>query len=116
MSKGKIPVLFPEGVEKIIISKNDYDRLYGEMTLENIELKQEIEQLKNRIKELEEINRDHQRMNIELREENKRLKKYLDDKMKDLQNIYTQYIRLQNTYEDLYEKYIDIIEGRTENE
>lgn len=75
-----------------------------------------ITNLQNRIKELEEINRDHQRMNIELREENKRLKKYLDDKMKDLQNIYTQYIRLQNTYEDLYDKYIDIIEGRNENE
>lgn len=75
-----------------------------------------ITNLQNRITELEEINRDHQRMNIELREENKRLKKYLDDKMKDLQNIYTQYIRLQNTYEDLYDKYIDIVEGRNENE
>lgn len=69
-----------------------------------------------KIKELEEINKDHQRMNIELREENKRLKRYLDDKMKDLQNIYTQYIRLQNTYDDLYDKYIDIVEGRNENE
>lgn len=51
-----------------------------------------------------------------LQQENKRLKQYLDDKMKDLQNIYTSYIRLQNTYDDLYDKYIDNIEGRNENE
>ena len=41
----KVKALFPDNVEKIIISKDDYDRLTGELTLENIELKQEIERL-----------------------------------------------------------------------
>ncbi len=41
----KVKALFPENVEKIIITKNDYDRLTGDLTLENIELKQEIERL-----------------------------------------------------------------------
>lgn len=43
--KAKVKALFPENVEGIYISKNDYDRLYGDLTLENIELKQEIERL-----------------------------------------------------------------------
>ena len=67
----EIKVLFPDDVEWIKISKNDYDRLYGEMTYKNI-------QLQNRITELEEINREHQKINAELRAENKRLKLYLD--------------------------------------
>jgi len=52
--KAKVKALFPENVEGIYISKNDYDRLYGDLTLENIELKQEIERLNNIINELEE--------------------------------------------------------------
>lgn len=34
----KIKALFPKGVETITISKNDYDRLYGELTYQNIQL------------------------------------------------------------------------------
>ena len=48
-------VLFPDNVEKIIISKDDYDRLYGEMTLENINLKQENEELKEKLNKITEI-------------------------------------------------------------
>ena len=55
--KAKVKALFPENVEGIYISKNDYDRLYGDLTLENIELKQEIERLNNIInKGIEAIN------------------------------------------------------------
>ena len=43
MKEGKIKVLFPENVETITISKNDYDRLYGEMTYKNIELQEKID-------------------------------------------------------------------------
>lgn len=43
--EAKVKALFPENVEGIYISKNDYDRLYGDLTLENINLKQEIERL-----------------------------------------------------------------------
>lgn len=52
MEEGKIKVLFPDDIETITISKNDYDRLYGEMTLENIELKEENEKLHTIIKEV----------------------------------------------------------------
>ena len=50
----KVKALFPDNVEKIIISKDDYDRLTGELTLENIELKQEIERLNNTINDIKE--------------------------------------------------------------
>lgn len=49
--KAKVKALFPEDVEEIYISKNDYDRLYGDLTLENIELKQRIDKA---IRECEE--------------------------------------------------------------
>ena len=49
----KIKALFPDNVETITISKNDYDRLYGQMTYENIILQQEIDRLNNIINELE---------------------------------------------------------------
>lgn len=49
--KAKVKAIFPEDVEGIYISKNDYDRLYGDLTLENIELKQEIERLNKQIEE-----------------------------------------------------------------
>ena len=51
--EAKVKAIFPEDVEGMYISKNDYDRLYGDMTLENIELKEEIERLNNIINELE---------------------------------------------------------------
>ena len=51
----KVKALFPENVEKIIITKNDYDRLTGDLTLENIELKQEIERLNNIINKIKSI-------------------------------------------------------------
>jgi len=46
LREGKIKVLFPKNVETITISKNDYDRLYGELTYENIELKEKINKIK----------------------------------------------------------------------
>ena len=51
--KAKMKPLFPEDVEMICISKDDYDRLYGDLTYENIELQQEINRLNNIIDELE---------------------------------------------------------------
>ena len=41
----KYKALFPDNVEAIVVRKDDYDRLYGDLTIENIELKQEIERL-----------------------------------------------------------------------
>ena len=40
-----IKVLFPDGVEAITITKNDYDRLYGELTYQNIILQKTNEDL-----------------------------------------------------------------------
>lgn len=43
MNENNIKSLFPEGVETITISKNDYDRLYGQLTYENIVLQSKID-------------------------------------------------------------------------
>ena len=43
MKENNIKALFPEGVEIITISKNDYDRLYGQLTYENIVLQSKID-------------------------------------------------------------------------
>ena len=51
MNKNNIKALFPEGVETITISKNDYDRLYGEMTYKNIELQNRIDKAIDYIEE-----------------------------------------------------------------
>lgn len=53
--KGKMKVLFPDDIETITISKNDYDRLYGDLTYQNMELQQENAQLKNKLKDIEKI-------------------------------------------------------------
>ena len=53
--EAKVKAIFPEDVEVICISKNDYDRLYGDLTLENIELKEEIERLNNIINRIKSI-------------------------------------------------------------
>ena len=53
-----VKALFPEDVEGIYISKNDYARFIGDLTLENIELQQEIERLENIIKEVREYIRN----------------------------------------------------------
>lgn len=47
--KEKMKVLFPDDIETITISKNDYDRLYGDLTYQNIELQQENAQINQRI-------------------------------------------------------------------
>lgn len=47
----EIKALFPEEIETITISKNDYDRLYGQLTYENIVLQQKVEQLESIRKE-----------------------------------------------------------------
>ena len=49
--KSKMKTLFPEDVEMVCISKNDYDRLYGDLTYENIELKDRINKAIEYIKE-----------------------------------------------------------------
>lgn len=51
MNENNIKVLFPEGVETITISKNDYDRLYGQLTYENIILQSKIDKAIEFIKE-----------------------------------------------------------------
>lgn len=51
----KVKAILPEGVEAVVISKDDYDRLSGELTKENIELKLEIERLNNIINESRRI-------------------------------------------------------------
>ena len=43
MNENNIKALFPEDVETITISKNDYDRLYGQLTYENIILQSKID-------------------------------------------------------------------------
>lgn len=43
MNENNIKALFPEGVETITISKNDYDRLFGQLTYENIVLQSKID-------------------------------------------------------------------------
>ena len=63
--KAKVKAIFPEDVEGMYISKNDYDRLYGDMTLENIELKEEIERLNNIINELEKSLKELIRYSLE---------------------------------------------------
>jgi hypothetical protein len=49
--KAKMKPLFPEDVEMICISKDDYDRLYGDLTYENIELKDRIDKAIEYIKD-----------------------------------------------------------------
>ena len=48
----KYKALFPDNVEAIVVRKDDYDRLYGDLTIENIELKQEIERLQKENEDL----------------------------------------------------------------
>lgn len=50
--KGKTKVLFPDDIETITISINDYDRLYGDLTYQNIELQQENARLKDKIEKV----------------------------------------------------------------
>lgn len=40
--KATMKPLFPEDVEMVCISKNDYDRLYGDLSYKNIELQDRI--------------------------------------------------------------------------
>ena len=51
----KYKAVFPDNVEAIVVRKDDYDRLYGDLTIENIELKQKIKRLNNIINELEKF-------------------------------------------------------------
>lgn len=50
LETAKIKALFPEGVEAVVVRKDDYDRLYGDLTLENIELKQTLESIEKYIR------------------------------------------------------------------
>lgn len=53
MSK-KIKALFPDGVETITISKNDYDRLTGQLTYENLILQTRWNSLKEWLEDNED--------------------------------------------------------------
>lgn len=46
--KAKMKACFPEGLEAIMISKDDYDRLCGDLTYRNVVLQQENQQLKEK--------------------------------------------------------------------
>lgn len=50
LETAKIKALFPEEVEAVVVRKDDYDRLYGDLTLENIELKQTLESIEKYIR------------------------------------------------------------------
>jgi hypothetical protein len=54
MNKEEIKALFPDDIEAITISKNDYDRLFGELTYKNIELQQRIDKAIEYINKLKE--------------------------------------------------------------
>ncbi len=43
MNENNIKALFPEDVETITISKNDYDRLFGELSYKNMILQSKID-------------------------------------------------------------------------
>lgn len=53
MNKEEIKALFPNDIEAITISKNDYDRLFGEITYENIDLQARITRAIECIKDFE---------------------------------------------------------------
>jgi molecular chaperone DnaK (HSP70) len=100
--KAKVKALFPEDVEGIYISKNDYDRLYGDLTLENIELKQEIERLNKELEKYkytaDELN-EIERLNNIINELEKWLaKEYISGNYEELYRI-----GLQDSYDKLQE-------------
>jgi len=95
----KVKALFPENVEKIIITKNDYDRLTGDLTLENIELKQEIERLNKE--------------NTILRQNSQYLVKQ-NDELEEVINKAIEYIEQHNDYFLLkreVKELLDILKG-----
>lgn len=53
--KAKMKPLFSKDVEMICISKDDYDRLYGNLTYENIELKNRIEKVEKYLNDSPQI-------------------------------------------------------------
>lgn len=86
--KAKVKALFPEDVEGIYISKNDYDRLYGDLTLENIELKKEIETEitlnKQLLKDIDKAGKEIERLNNIIKE----VKEYIHWRYDEHQDIY----------------------------
>lgn len=53
--KAKMKACFPDGLEAIMITKDDYDRLCGDLTYRNVELEQENQQLKEVLDEIREV-------------------------------------------------------------
>ena len=84
----KIKALFPDGVETITISKNDYDRLSGELTHKNIILKKKLEELEKENEMLKNTKNNCPYMNTsgvkcqvkKLEAKNKRYERYLKNK------------------------------------
>ena len=62
--KAKMKACFPEGLEAIMISKDDYDRLCGDLTYRNVVLQQENQQLKEKIEWYEKENKHNQEIII----------------------------------------------------
>lgn len=54
----EIKTLFPDNIETITISKNDYDRLFGEITYKNIILQQRIDKAVESIEDCKKVNGD----------------------------------------------------------
>ena len=51
MNKEQIKALLPDNVEYMIIGKNDYDRLCGELTYKNIKYKEVLDKIKEIFKD-----------------------------------------------------------------
>ena len=86
MKEEEIKALFPEGVETITITKNDYDRLYGQMTYENIILQQEIDKLNNKLHETSERLNELYNERTDLKNKNNNLNNIINSLEKDLKN------------------------------
>lgn len=79
MNENNIKVLFPEGVETITISKNDYDRLFGQLTYENIVLQSKIDKAIELIEKEDLIRYFRETNDIELANEFEDLYKILKE-------------------------------------
>lgn len=55
MNENNIKALFPKDVETITISKNDYDRLYGQLTYKNIILQSKIDKISEYVDKIYDV-------------------------------------------------------------
>lgn len=110
----KYKALFPDNVEAIVVRKDDYDRLYGDLTIENIELKQEIEKLNKCIKDdkenadeiMAEQQQEIQRLNNIINE----LNDYCFQRMSELNDIQERDEKLQDFCDNKINAFIEVRE------